>query len=631
MKNSKIVRKNNQGQISRHNNNILRGEGTPIPRGTVTKSNATNSNAINRNLALYGREMATITEKESNYVQQVNRAIEHRIKINIDFMNEVLFNNKKDVFTYNQNDTILNLASKSLEIFIVIRKCGLITKLQNHIKESTLGLSISSILEKNESLKGVNEEAYINGMFCWRVMLNVYEYEKKEFLNFEINYSKDDKDEVFIKEINSIINQTSKELKNIKREFFSIFRKLLDPNQKIESKLEVIKKYQPYFMTLLHMANCQVPESPQDNLFMLMGIFANSICKEISLLSNLIEILDKYKCAPKTLKISKEICQFLKNCFNEYKDLNLNPVGNPFLTNRFKIKAFLHELLKKMRYPINKEIIQNNILIHTQELNKKNNNIPQKEIGTQNIQNSSEKEFPDNNLSESIQNASVKIQEELNEAPNKNLEIEKEKQNNIIEISSNDVIEERIIEEEEDIEEEINGLMEVFCRYFEKDRVEKLKRKQEKLMNPKKTINNEDDKIIDNGSNIICTEIHLLNTEKQELVMNLFRKPLPPYRTILGSKVKSLITYLGGKAQGNEGNFQIYWNGSNKKAGDFEICHEGDTNGYLTPDYAKRVADAIYAGVIKYGIISKDYFTPELLRIIENHEVILVGQEKESL
>ncbi|PWU07382.1 MAG: hypothetical protein C5B43_00490 [Verrucomicrobia bacterium] len=659
IKSDKIARTNEQLKES-SNVNVLQGE-TKKSRVTETRLNE-----INSNVALYDREMAMLGENLTNYTQKVNRVIAYRIKVNIDLNNEVLIKNKKESFAYNQNDSIINLAYTAFETYLAVRKYGLMPELEKLVYGSAKNKTQAMESLKDESLKGIDLEAYENGVFCWKVMQKVFECEKKAFLNFEIKYNKNDKDEVFIPNINLLISKTCKELKQIKREFFSFFRNLLDPNLKIPRKQEIIDEFNPRFYDILKLKSLVLGDTGNEvqSFLDMTSLFLDIICNDISLLNRVIEILNTYKNAPKTLYSSKAIYIFLKICFDEFKDLKQNSQGNPFLNNRWKIKILLRDLLKKMADPINGVSTKNNLLIQNTKTSNQNTTIPQKEIVPQKTQ-STNKKVSGNNKNTSKNrnnnNASVKqnvnlgpisnqkkeniklsddlkdkknleIHEEVHEGSNKEIEKEvkiaqKEESKISIQDPISSIIQDVIIEENlendslEDIDEEINGLMEVFRRYYEKDRVEKQRLKQERLMKSKKTINNEDDKIIDNGSNIISPTIQILGPKKQELVKNLFRKPLPGYRIILGKKVQSLITQLGGKSQGNKGNFEIYWNGSNKKAGDYEICHEGDTNGYLTPNYAKRVADAIYAGVISYGMIPTGYFTPELLKVIESHEI----------
>lgn len=78
----------------------------------------------------------------------------------------------------------------------------------------------------------------------------------------------------------------------------------------------------------------------------------------------------------------------------------------------------------------------------------------------------------------------------------------------------------------------------------------------------------------------------------------------PDHLVIKGTDVKTLIKALGGKVEGNKGNFKILF-GSNKKMGDYEVAHGGDRKGYLTSNNAQNVKEAI-AQAVRVGYVAEE-------------------------
>ena len=158
--------------------------------------------------------------------------------------------------------------------------------------------------------------------------------------------------------------------------------------------------------------------------------------------------------------------------------------------------------------------------------------------------------------------------------------------------------------------------MEALRQLFEKDRAAKLELKKTKLNKPKI--------LIEQKTNIANLAIQpkptfeILNTKHQETLKALFQEK-PGHLTISEKDVKSLIKALGGKSVGATGSqLNIFWNGSNKHAGEYEVTHGNDTPGYLTSGYATRVADAICIG-LKHDCIAKELLPQSLLIIIDKH------------
>lgn len=151
-----------------------------------------------------------------------------------------------------------------------------------------------------------------------------------------------------------------------------------------------------------------------------------------------------------------------------------------------------------------------------------------------------------------------------------------------------------------DIEREANVLMEILRQIYEKDRKDKLERKEAKI---KKAILLEHE--------VTKTSSIKLSTKHQETLNNLFLKH-PPHFEISGSEVESLIKILRGRIVGAGGSMvSVFWGNSKKKAGEYEVFHGGDGEGYLKSAWAGRAAEAIRVGV-QYGYIAKETIHPHL-------------------
>lgn len=153
----------------------------------------------------------------------------------------------------------------------------------------------------------------------------------------------------------------------------------------------------------------------------------------------------------------------------------------------------------------------------------------------------------------------------------------------------------------DDIEREANFLMEILRQFYEKDRKEKLEQKEAKIKKATLLLEPE----------VVKISPIKLSTKHQETLSNLFLEN-PPNLEISGSEVESLIRILGGRTVGAGGSMvSVFWRNSKKKAGEYEVFHGGDGEGYLKSAWAGRAAEAIRVGV-QYGYIAKETIHPHL-------------------
>lgn len=170
-----------------------------------------------------------------------------------------------------------------------------------------------------------------------------------------------------------------------------------------------------------------------------------------------------------------------------------------------------------------------------------------------------------------------------------------------------EILSENSSDEEDEIVKEVNSLIELMRQVCEKDRKEKIRiqeEKKEKAMQPRKAAIAlaEEDPMV--GKETI--QMQKLGKTHSD-VLNMLLSEKPPHLEILGSEVEGLIKTLGGRLEGagNGSKFKVFWKGSSKKAGTYEVAHGGDRSGYLTSEWAKKAGEAIEVGM-KYGLVKID-------------------------
>lgn len=406
---------------------------------------------------LQDRELILALIPKDTYSKGVNETIKFYALFNIPMINQTLKNGgqSKHTIEYNDNEPIEILASKYADAYINLCKCKLRLSFYKELPKKTMQVSIQP---------NYSHDTLSNGLFCWLTLTNIfqkyfeYETDRDVFSQFKSIKGKDD---IIVKGIDPLISETIIGLKKIRDEcYFSIFRMAMDPSIDLKSKFKELSNYKGFklreseLVTLVK--SCQI-STTSDNSSTVEEMIDNEIRNLACYASKIqisIDCLNIIKNTPKTVNNLKIVYQILSNCFSFYKEdlaqfkeaQKQRP--SKLCDDYFMIKSYLLDQIKKFAVPINQATINN-----TAELEgnaTKQNNLPALPINQSSLN-------PQNKKTES-------------DRPVKQIETEEEKN---LKISDEDSI--------EGIERETNELMEVLRQLYDKDRKEKLERKELQL------------------------------------------------------------------------------------------------------------------------------------------------------
>lgn len=633
---------------------------------------ATNKPENPMQLSLISREL-TMETSTDNYSQQVIDTIRRRIILNINIQNEVFTQKNLNVISFDEKeDSIEDLAIKALQGHSDICDSG-------HEKAYLEICTSSKYATKSTKLGHQSLDAYFNGQFCWRFLQTIYQKPKKNFP--EYTFTQDLEGKIFVQNVDKLIGKAINELKDLVEESFDGFRILLDPRITLTQKRDKIFAFHPSIQwgysifSQTDASDCKI-----NALLDATSCAAIIYTDNILMLQGSLKCLKEFQRAPKTIENSIAAYNALKLCYEkEYKHLEQSRThSEPYLQNNYQVKAllrnFLQQFAKDFQQAINKntsvkqieaaptnkqptskvsQTLQKQqpqktpeatpIKSNNEEVNQKANTI----ILPSNSQDNTflekqnlpieiptplqlkDKDIVDQQIVETPLPVALKpknvIDQQPIETPTTFTPLPLKDQNVVenpksikVEVTIDELKQEDISDEDsldDDIKSE-EGLMEALRQLFEKDRAKKIKSKQQKLIQSKKTLIDEEKDLV--AINKTETEITILSPNDQETLQALFRQPRPEAFKISGTQVQNLIKNLGGKCKGNSGTYyQIFWGNSNKKGGEYEVAHEQD-RGFLSSEYASRVAQAIYLAVINNWAPNKDSIPADLLNIIKN-------------
>lgn len=555
----------------------------------------------------------------------------------------------RDKIVYNQNDPLDTIIFKTSE------GLGELYKRQQLKK-------FNQLIDKKVILENGQAEIMTNSHLCWRTLSSIFEkrFECMEGWNafndseFEITSN------VIVRNIDPLLEGTIKELEKIREEyFFSTFRILIDPNLNCVLKLQLTKDFFGF---------CKPDKLVAEIVYERMKFYSDECMQNLAFdfnkLQNLIDCLKKLKRIPKTynnmakgynflkkiydfykesLPMMRErgaqikhqypsstcmfttgyigLCTYIKNVAREYfQILQDTPKPEPIKKDIQTPKNFGPRKKRKPNQTPKKKNQQNrnrdvkNLKVEKQEtpsldpkpfdqpVNTQYDNklvVTANEITTIQEPRSSKNKEP---INDSIKD---KISETTKKEVSKNEPFIIDLRNTNLSTVPENTFHEEV---DEEILEENNILMEILRQVCEKDRKQKLiiqeeKRRTKALELSRLLIESEDSSIEVTQS----SQPQKLNKKHEETLRALLSEN-PPHLEISGTEVKNLIeNELGGKlvGDGNGSKFKVFWQGSNKKAGMYEVAHGGDRDGYLTSEWAKKAGDAICVGV-NYGAVALD-------------------------
>lgn len=521
---------------------------------------------------------------------KVNEIITSYLLEYINIIDAILPITKKDISLKN----IQQIASKCAEGFLDINKGG--SQFLKRLNTAMLTID-DKFLPLLTGKKGPEIEISYNAIFCSSILVLIFGkrfvYEQKNIQVLKINFS-EILDTVEVNEVKINWDSIIKQLVDFKNlYYFERLRPLIDPGKDLRSKCMQFHNYSRYLQ----------PKNLKDDhtIFSTLYRASNSILlieirnmiENVTHLQILLDCLKKIKKAPKTpanMIIALNICE---ECYKVYEEEQFLDKNSIYAKNHKKITQFLRELKNQLARckPIpNDDWLTSTTRGYIEPKNKKNAKI--------------------------IVPHDASLIQEKSKSPSISIETNEQKPSNE-EFKTEDVLSMPLttdteVEDIELIERETNELMEVLRQLIERDRKEKLERKEaQKDANFKKPLLVETDKDHVNLKTSTVIEpkppIIKLSSKRQKTLDMLLKNP-PLHFEILGDDVERLITKLNGRVEGAKGSsYTVFWGDSKKHGGTYEVFHKKGAHGdgYLTSEYATRVFEAIETG-IAYGYIARE-------------------------
>jgi len=583
------------------------------PKGSIKKENQ---------ISLQIRELSFENNEAGN--EKVLNGIKQMTTWYMNLINRLLSDNEK--IKFNEKDSLETLIWKSASGVQKVYKARACVKFKGLLDENLLGT--------NE-----NEKIFANAKVCWETLKWIFE----KYFEYESdrNAFKDSEFEkmshIMVEGIVPLLDNVIIDLEKIKEEYYlATFRIMMDPNRSCGQKNELTQDFFGYSLLDEDLMEEQM-------LYCSEHLMRDMAC-DFNKLQILLDCFNKLKQVPKTYSNMTKGCNVLKKCCDFYKvDLPNKLNGRMVMKAEFPLSSgkyysdyinmcsYLQETVNKFLEILESAYSKNiDSLFDTptqtpskkqrqrekknqQQLQRQQEQANQEAINKKSLTESSKTQAT-SEKDNSILDEEIKTPFELKEAiPTEPKEIEKKGSPIDFSLAKAETV---YIEErnEEAIVLETNSLMEVMRQICEKDRKQKIIQQEEKrrlkvmreLELKKASLLEEKPQIIEAEKKIA---FHKLSNRHEETLKALLSQK-PPHLEISGLEVESLIKILNGKVEGdgNGSRLKVFWKGSDKQAGMYEVHGE-----HLTAPWAQKAGQAITEG-IRYGLVVID---PLLLAKIE--------------